>query len=77
MAKLLPEDFSPEELNIEIEELFPNCTEIFYLPSPHELEDAGIDTKVPSQHKSKIAIFSGQDGFISIFPIYTLSLIHI
>lgn len=72
MAKLLPEDFSPEELNIEIEELFPNCTEIFYLPSPHELEYAGMDSEDPSQHKRKIALFSGQDGFISIFPIYTL-----
>lgn len=72
MAKLLPEDFSPEDLNIEIEELFPNCTEIFYLPSPYDLEVAGMDSNDPSQHKRKIALFSGQDGFISIFPIYTL-----
>lgn len=72
MAKLLPENFSPEELNIVFEELFPNFTEVFYLPSRSELEEAGIDTEDPSQHKKKIVLFNGQDGFVSIFPIYTL-----
>lgn len=73
MAKLLPEYFSPEDLNIEIEEVFPNCTEVFYLPSISELEEAGIDSADPSKYKRKIALFSGQDGFISVFPIYTLA----
>lgn len=72
MAKLLPEDFSPEELNIEIEEVFPNCTEAFYLPSISELEEAGIDSADPSKYKRKIALFNGQDNFILIYPIYTL-----
>ncbi len=73
MAKLLPEYFSPEDLNIEIEEVFPNCTEVFYLPSISELEEAGIDSADPSKYKRKIALFNGQDGFISVFPIYTLA----
>jgi len=72
MARLLPENFSPEELNIEIEEVFPNCTEVFYLPSINELKTAGIDSGEPSQHRRKIARFNGQDHFISIFPIFTL-----
>ncbi|MFN4055285.1 MAG: hypothetical protein ACK4GU_10460 [Alishewanella aestuarii] len=73
MARLLPEDFSPEELNIEIAEVFPNCTEIFYLPSIGELKTAGIDSSEPSQHRRKIALFNGQDHFISVCPIFTLT----
>lgn len=72
MARLLPEDFSPEDLNIEIEEVYPNCTEVFYVPSKGELEDAGRGMENPSQHKRKIALFFGQDHFVSIFPIVTL-----
>ncbi|MEM6161927.1 Shedu immune nuclease family protein [Erwinia sp. P6884] len=73
MVKLLSEHFSPEDLNIEIEEVFPNCTEVFYLPSMSDLEKAGIDYANPSQYKRKIALFRGQDGFISLYPIYTLT----
>ena len=73
MAKLLPEYFSSEDFNIEIEEIFPNCTEVFYIPRVSELEEAGINSAEPSKYKRKIALFSGQDGFISIFPIYTLT----
>lgn len=72
MARLLPEDFTPDDLNIEIEEVYPNCTEIFYIPSIEELADARIDTQDPSQHKIKIAEISGQDHYISVYPIYTL-----
>lgn len=72
MARLLPEYFSPEELNIEIEEVLPNCTEVFYLPSISELKAAGIDSGEPSQHRRKIAIFNGQDHCISVFPMFTL-----
>ncbi|MCG8610372.1 MAG: DUF4263 domain-containing protein [Pseudomonadales bacterium] len=72
MARLLPEDFTPEELNIEIEEVFPNCTEVYYLPTLLELKEAGIDAKDPGQYKRKVALFSGQDSFITVYPIFTL-----
>ncbi len=72
MARLLPEDFTPEELNIEVEEVFPNCTEVFYFPTLVEIKEAGIDTEDASQHRRKIALFSGQDGFITVYPIFTL-----
>lgn len=72
MARLLPEDFRPEDLNIEIKVEFPNCTEVFYLPSFDELKEARLDTSSPSQYKIRVALFNGQNGFISIFPIFTL-----
>ena len=72
MARFLPDDFSPEQLDIEIEEVFPNCTEIFYLPSQSDLELAGKESTIPGQYKKRIAEFNGQDGYISIFPIITL-----
>ncbi|GAA5130931.1 Shedu immune nuclease family protein [Thalassotalea piscium] len=72
MARLLPGDFTPEDLNIDIEEVFPNCIEVFYTPSISDLKDAGLDTQDLSLHKRKIAEISGQDHYISVYPIYTL-----
>jgi len=72
MARLLPEDFRPEELNIEIKVEFPNCAEVFYLPSFDELKEARLDTSNPNQYKRRVALFNGQNGFISVFPIFTL-----
>lgn len=72
MARLLPEDFTPEELNIEVKEVFPNCTEVFYLPRSDELEEAGLDSEDTGKYKRKIALFSGQDRFITVYPIFTL-----
>jgi len=73
MARWTPDDFSPEDLNIEIEEVFPNYTEVFYLPSQEDLNSAGQRTKTPSQHRKKIADFNGQDGYVEIHPIFTLA----
>lgn len=72
MARSLPEDFRPEELNIEIKEVFPNCTEVFYRPSLRDLKEAEFDVKDCNFFKRRIALFNGQDGFVSLHPIYTL-----
>lgn len=72
MARLLPEDFRPEFLNITIEEVAPNCTEVFYCPSSDELSLAKIKTTSPESYRTRIAEFNGQDGYISIRPIITL-----
>lgn len=72
MARFLPDDFSPEKLNIEIEEVFPNCTEVYFLPTQAELEMSGKGTENPSKHRKSIVTFNGQDGIISVTPIITL-----
>lgn len=72
MARLLPEDFRPEDLNIEIKVELPSCAVVFYLPSFDELKEAGLDTSNPNQYKRKVALFNKQEGFISVFPIFTL-----
>ncbi|MFG6667135.1 Shedu immune nuclease family protein [Halomonas sp. HNIBRBA4712] len=72
MARLFPNDFSPEDLDIEIEEIFPNCTEVFYLPSQADLDLAGRGSEAPRQLRKKIAVFNGKDGYISVYPIFTL-----
>lgn len=72
MARLLPEDFRPEDLNIEIKVKLPNCVVVFYLPSFDELKEAQLDTSNPNQYKRRIALFNKQEGFISVFPIFTL-----
>lgn len=72
MARLLPDDFSPENLNIEIEEIFPNCTEVFYIPDLAESNSVGGQSGDLSKRRTRIATFSGQDHFISVYPIFTL-----
>lgn len=72
MARLLPENFTPEQLNIEIEEDFPNCTVVYYVPEKGDLQFSGMDSGEPDQRRKKIAIFNGQDHFVTIFPTITL-----
>lgn len=72
MARFLPEDFRPELLNISIEEVFPNCTEVFYCPSLEELSSAGINTQSAEPYRKRIAEFNAQDSYISLSPIITL-----
>ncbi|HGY1465483.1 TPA: Shedu immune nuclease family protein [Klebsiella aerogenes] len=72
MARFLPGDFSPEKFDIEIQQVFPNYTEVFYLPNQEDLDLAGKKTETPTQNKTLIAGFNCQDGYISIYPIITL-----
>ncbi len=72
MTRLLPEDFIPEKLNIEIAEVFPNCTRVFYLPTQAELNFLGKENETPDQNKKLIIEFNGQDGYVALYPIFTL-----
>jgi hypothetical protein len=71
VARFLPEDFTPEKLNIELLE-YPGMVEVFYIPERIELKLAGLESGEPSQYKKKIATFFGHHEAISIFPIITL-----
>ncbi|WP_269900822.1 Shedu immune nuclease family protein [Paenalcaligenes faecalis] len=72
MSRLLPKDFRPEDLKIVIEEMAPNCVEVFYLPGPDELKEAGLEATKPNQYKVRVALFNQESGFITVFPIFTL-----
>ncbi|WP_368900332.1 Shedu immune nuclease family protein [Mixta calida] len=72
MARLLPEDFSPESLDIDIKEVSADCTEVFYAPSLEELNYVGIETESAEPYRKRIAIFNAQDDSITLFPIITL-----
>jgi hypothetical protein len=55
-----------------VEEYFPNCVEVFYIPPADKLEAAGLDPDKAEQHKKKILFICGQDDYLSIYPINTL-----
>lgn len=73
MARLLPMDFSSEQGSLVVEELFPNCVEVFYVPPDEKLSASGLDPNDAMKHKAKLLIINGQDDFITIYPTNTLS----
>lgn len=72
MARLLPGDFSMDQGSLEIEELFPNCVEVYFQPSLASIRDAGLDIGDVVQYRKLILTMSGQDNFMEIKPIFTL-----
>lgn len=73
MARLLPENFVPEELNIEIKEVSKNCTEVFYVPDEVDLKSSGVDFNSGVEYREKIVIFDGENNIITIRPIITIA----
>lgn len=55
-----------------IQEVHPNCAEVFYIPPDHKLLAAGLDPSQSEKYKTLILCISGQDNFVEIFPINTL-----
>ena len=60
----------PPQGKLEIEEEFPSCNNVYYIPPAHKL-DAGEN---PEIYKTKILTVCGQDDYVSIYPIDTLSI---
>lgn len=57
---------------LEIEEVFPNCVEVFYLPPKIKLEQSGMESDETIKHRVKLLLINGQDHFLTIFPTNTL-----
>ena len=55
-----------------IEEVFPNCVEVFYVPPRDKLKQSGLDPNTADAHRVKLLLINGQDQFVTIFPINTL-----
>ncbi len=54
-----------------IEENFPNCVDVFYIPPDEKLAIAGLDPNEAEKYKTLILTISGQDDYVEIFPINT------
>jgi hypothetical protein len=55
-----------------VEEYYPNCVDVFYIPPADKLEAAGLDSDKADQYKKKILFICGQHDFLIIFPLNTL-----
>lgn len=55
-----------------IEELSPNCSEVYFIPPDEKLAESGLDSGVAASYRVKILQINGQDGNVTIFPTNTL-----
>ena len=58
---------------LTIEELFPNCVEVFYIPPAEKLAQSGASAEEADKHRTQIMLINGQDKFITVFPTNTLA----
>ena len=55
-----------------IEELFPNCSEVFFIPPDEKIVQSGLNPKKAASYRVQLLLINGQDGFVTIIPINTL-----
>lgn len=58
---------------LAIEEVFPNCVEIFFIPPLEALIQSGMSPATAENFRVKILLINGQNDFITIYPIKTLA----
>jgi hypothetical protein len=55
-----------------VEELFPNCVEVYYVPSSENLIQPAMGPERPESLRAMILLINWQDDFLTIYPINTL-----
>ena len=58
---------------LTVEEIFPNCVEVFYIPSDEELIQFDTPPASAEEFRVKILLLNGQDDFITIYPFNTFA----
>ena len=58
--------------SLVVEELSPDCVEVFYIPSPEKLEQSGLNLDRGTEHRIRLLKIDGLNQCITIFPIKTL-----
>jgi Domain of unknown function (DUF4263) len=56
---------------LEVEEVQPNCVEVYFVPPEHSLVAAKLDPAQAIGHRAKLLEINGQDNFLTIHPIST------
>ncbi len=56
-----------------VEELSPDCVEVFYIPSKEKLEQSGLSQDEGPSHRVRLLKIDGQRQCIAIFPVKTLA----
>lgn len=68
MARLFMNPSGPGQGELAIEELFPNCVEVFYIPPEEKLVQSGLDPDKAAEYRVKLLLINGQDRSLTIFP---------
>ena len=72
MVRPFTQNSNPSEGNLVVEEVHPNCTKVFYIPSEERLAQSGLDPAKANDYRVKLLLLSGQDDFVTIYPTNTL-----
>lgn len=55
-----------------VEEVHPNCVQVFFIPPDEKLTQSGLDPAKAASYRVKLLLVSGQDNFMTIYPTNTL-----
>ncbi len=64
------DEYSNGKLVVEL--VYQNYVEVFYIPPPEKLHQAGLDQDKAVEYRVKLLAINGQEGSLSIFPTNTL-----
>lgn len=71
MVRMFPRNYEGPKGSLVVEEDFPNCVDVYFIPPVEGLEIAGLDASDPKKYKTQILRFCGQDDYLDIYPIHT------
>lgn len=61
---------SPRGLLV-VEDIDPNCLEVFYVPDKENLVRAGLDPNKASEYRAKLLLVNEPSNFVTIYPVKT------
>jgi hypothetical protein len=56
-----------------VEEVHPECVEVFYIPEKEKFSRSGLDFDKAPDYRVKLLLISGQDNFVTLYPVNTLA----
>jgi hypothetical protein len=57
--------------NLTVEEVHPDCVEVFYVPEEEKLSQSGLEPDKAPDYRVKLLLANGQDNFIRLYPVNT------
>lgn len=72
MIRQLTRNSSPSGGNLIVEEVHPDCIEVFYVPEEEKLSQSGLDPANTANYRVRLLFVSGQDNSITLYPVNTL-----
>ena len=72
MVRPFTQNASPLKGKLIVEEVHPNCVQVFFIPPEEKLAQSGLDPAKATSYRVKLLLVSGQDNFMTIYPTNTL-----